>query len=187
MNRGIYARNLTVPTLNPVFWVTLFALAVCAWAPNVLAQGMGGADPQMRHEKMAKILELDAAQKTQFDALHKRMHPKMMAQKGLKMSNQQRFMNLDPLAENYTDELTRVAQQSADAARSQMLLRGEMRREMSQILRPEQREKWQQMMQAHMGHTGMAGAGKKGQCSATRGNGSPRGLKDKPGRRFFYD
>lgn len=187
MNKGISARSLTNTTMNPALWATLFVVAVCAWAPNAFAQGKGCADPQMKHEKMAQMLQLDDAQKARFDALHQRMQPKMMAQKGLKMSNKQRFMNLDPLAANYTAELAKLAQQSADAARSQMLLRGEMRREMSQILRPEQREKWKQMMQAHMGQGGQAAAGNNGQCGGAKGNGSPRSSKDKPKRRFFYE
>ncbi len=173
-------------------WRNVGLAAVCGVAmlgvtTDVLAQRMMNADPQAHHEKMAQMLELDEAQKVKFDALHQRMMPKMMAQRGQNMNAQQRFMALDPASPTYTKELEALAAQSGEAARNRILLRGEMRREMSQILRPDQQEKWQQMMRENMGKSGMMAGGKMGMNKPAADGATPRDPKDKPGRRFFYD
>jgi protein CpxP len=108
------------------------------------------------NHKMVKVLELSDAQKEQFKALKDEMKANRPAKDQMTPIRAQ-LAQLDTNDTDYNEEINALADEAAERAKSRFLKMAEMRVKISQILTPEQLEKFDEMAEER----GMKG-GKRG-------------------------
>jgi len=106
---------------------------------------------QKRLDRMAYKLGLSDAQKQQLITLkeNKRNNMKPLREQGRALSKQ--IAQLDPKASDYDQKLAGIANTKAELTRSKIIAKGEMRKQMANILTPEQQAKMKELRKNRKG------------------------------------
>lgn len=112
-----------------------------------------------RHERMARVLELSDEQQAQLQQLWSERREAMLERRDERGGKGMALGALDPTADNFDAEVEKLIADAQARVAERIQAQAEMKRKMSEILTPEQREKWQAMM-AERGERGEHGFGK---------------------------
>ena len=106
---------------------------------------------QKRLDRMAEKLGLNDAQKQKVKALkeNKRNSMKPLREQGKALREQ--MAQLDPRASDYDQKLAEIANTRAELTRSKTMTKGDIRKQMAQILTPEQQAKMKEMRKNRKG------------------------------------
>lgn len=106
---------------------------------------------QKRLDRMAEKLGLSDVQKQQVKVLrdNKRNNMESLREQGKTLHEQ--MAQLDPNASDYDQKLAEIANTRAELVRSRTIAKGETRKQMAQILTPEQQAKMKEMRKNRKG------------------------------------
>jgi len=100
---------------------------------------------EKRFDRMGAKLGLSDEQKEQMKSFRENKKNSMRSLRDQKKSLREQMRQLDPKADDYDQKLAEIANTKAELTRSMTIARGESRKQMAQILTPEQQEKMQEM------------------------------------------
>lgn len=106
---------------------------------------------QKRFDRMAGKLELNDAQKQQLKALFDNKQTSRESQKTERDALREQMSQLDPTASDYDQKLAEYANTKSELVRQKTIEKGDMRKQMAQILTPEQRAKMKEMRESRKG------------------------------------
>ena len=116
---------------------------------------------QKRLDKMSENLGLNADQQQQVQALFESKEGNREAQRAERKALHEQMRQLDPRASDYDAKLAEVANTKAALSRQRTVAKGEMRKQMAQILTPEQQAKMKAFKQQRKGGGFRHGKGKR--------------------------
>jgi len=106
---------------------------------------------QKRLDRMAGKLDLNDAQKQQLKALFDNKQANRESKKAERDALQEQMSQLDPTADDYDQKLADFANTKSELVRQKTIAKGEMRKQMAQILTPEQQAKMKEMRKGRKG------------------------------------
>ena len=116
---------------------------------------------QKRLDHMAQELGLSDAQKQQVKALFENKRNNMKPQHEERKALHERMAQLDPTASDYDQKLAEIANTKSELSRQRTISKGQTRKQMAQILTPEQQVKLKELRKNRKGGGKRRGHGKK--------------------------